>query len=78
MIVASEEACKEHDLAPLAKIVSYGVSGVEPSLMGIGPCPAIKEALTRAGKSLNDMAFIEVGTRFFRFQSKYHESSAVV
>jgi acetyl-CoA acetyltransferase len=42
--------------------VSYGISGVEPSIMGIGPVPAIKAALEKAGKTLDDMHLIEVIT----------------
>lgn len=60
--MASEKAVKEHGLTPLARLVSYCTSGVEPSIMGIGPVPAIKGALSRAGKTLNDMDLIEVGT----------------
>lgn len=51
---------KEQKLTPLARIVSYAVSGVEPSIMGIGPVPAIKAALNKAGKGLQDMQLIEV------------------
>ncbi|XP_057297935.1 3-ketoacyl-CoA thiolase, mitochondrial-like [Hydractinia symbiolongicarpus] len=64
LLVASEEACKKHNLAPLARIVSYGVSGVDPSIMGIGPCPAIKTALKNSNKSLSDMALVEVNEAF--------------
>jgi len=63
-IVASEEACTAHNLTPLAQIVSYGVSGVDPKIMGIGPCPAVRTALERAGKSLTDMALVEVNEAF--------------
>ena len=52
---------REHGLTPLARLVSYFTSGVEPSIMGIGPVPAIKGALSRAGKTLDDMDLIEVG-----------------
>jgi len=64
LVVASEEACTAHNLTPLAKVVSYGVSGVDPTIMGIGPCPAIRTALQRAGKSLTDMALVEVNEAF--------------
>lgn len=64
LLVASEEACKKHNLTPLARIVSYGVSGVDPSIMGIGPCPAIKTALNNSNKSLSDMALVEVNEAF--------------
>ena len=61
LILASEEAVSENGLTPLAKIVSYSYCGVEPEIMGIGPAPAVRMALERAGKSLNDMALVEVG-----------------
>ncbi len=52
---------KEHALTPLARLVSYFTSGVDPTIMGIGPVPAIKGALSRAEKTLDDMDLIEVG-----------------
>ena len=58
LVLASEKAVKEHDLTPLARLVSYFTSGVEPSIMGIGPVPAIKGALSRAGKTLEDMGLL--------------------
>lgn len=60
MVLASEKAVKEQGLKPLARLISYCVSGVEPSIMGIGPVPSIKGALTKAGKTLDDMDLIEV------------------
>ena len=59
-VIASEEAVNKHSLKPLARIVSYGVTACEPSIMGIGPVEAIKMALGRAGKSIADMDIIEV------------------
>jgi len=64
ILVASEEACNTHNLTPLAKVVSYGIAGVDPSIMGIGPCPAIRLALDNAGKTLTDMALVEVNEAF--------------
>lgn len=64
LIVASEEACKTHNLKPLVRVVSYGISGVDPSFMGIGPSPAIRIALERAQLSLKDMALVEVNEAF--------------
>lgn len=60
LVMASEEAVNKHGLKPLARIISYGISGVDPSIMGIGPSPAIRIALGRASLSLNDMALVEV------------------
>jgi len=51
-------------LQPLARMVSYAVAGVEPSIMGTGPIPAVKLALKRAGLSLNDMDVIESNEAF--------------
>ena len=51
-------------LQPLARLVSYAVAGVEPSLMGTGPIPAVQLALKRAGLSLNDMDVIESNEAF--------------
>ena len=42
VILASEEAVKQHNLTPLARIVGYGLSGCEPTIMGFGPVPAIR------------------------------------
>lgn len=64
IIVASEEAVKQHDLKPMSRIVSYGIAGVEPTIMGIGPVPAIQQALKRANLSLNDMDRIEINEAF--------------
>lgn len=64
LILVSEKALKEHNFTPLARIASYSVAGVEPSIMGIGPVPAIKAALNKAGKSLQDMALVEVNEAF--------------
>jgi len=64
ILVASEEACNKHSLTPLAKVVSYGIAGVDPSIMGIGPCPAIRMALEKANKSLSNMSLVEVNEAF--------------
>jgi len=64
ILVASEEACVAHNLTPLVRVVSYGVSGVDPSIMGIGPCPAVRSALQAAGKSLDHMGLVEVNEAF--------------
>jgi len=64
MLVASEEAVKEHGLKPMARIVSSAVVGVEPRIMGIGPVGASKKALEKAGLSLDDMDVIELNEAF--------------
>ncbi|XP_062504212.1 3-ketoacyl-CoA thiolase, mitochondrial-like [Corticium candelabrum] len=64
LILASEEAVKKHNLSPLARLVSHYVAGVDPKIMGIGPVPAIKGALSKAGLYLSDMKLIEVNEAF--------------
>ena len=64
MLIASEDGLKQHSLTPMARIVSSGVSGVEPRIMGIGPVEASKLALKRAGLTLNDMDILEFNEAF--------------
>ncbi|MBS4189800.1 acetyl-CoA C-acetyltransferase [Bacillus sp. FJAT-49705] len=64
VLVASEEYVSEHNLKPLAKIVTWGVAGVDPSIMGIGPVPASKKALQKAGLSLEDIGLFEFNEAF--------------
>jgi len=63
-IVASGEFAKERGLAPIGKLVAWGVAGVEPEIMGIGPAPAARQALTRAGMTLDQMDRVEVNEAF--------------
>ncbi|KAF0714835.1 Aste57867_3656 [Aphanomyces stellatus] len=62
-IVLASEAALKH-ATPLARVVSYGVVGVDPTIMGIGPVPAIHQALKRANLSLDDMDLIEINEAF--------------
>lgn len=64
MLLASEKGIKEHNLKPLARVVSWAVVGVEPRIMGIGPVGASKEALAKAGLTLNDIDIIELNEAF--------------
>lgn len=64
VVVASEKAVNEHKLKPLARIVSWGVVGVDPTIMGIGPVPAIKQALERANLSIDEIDLFEVNEAF--------------
>uniref|UniRef100_A0A1B6LHA5 Thiolase N-terminal domain-containing protein n=1 Tax=Graphocephala atropunctata TaxID=36148 RepID=A0A1B6LHA5_9HEMI len=64
VVIASEAACKQHGLTPLARLVGYSVVGVEPSIMGIGPAPAIQNLLKAAGKSLDDVDLVEINEAF--------------
>ncbi|MEQ8324119.1 MAG: 3-oxoadipyl-CoA thiolase [Vicingaceae bacterium] len=64
VLIASELGLKEHNLKPLARIVSAAVVGVEPRIMGIGPVKASQLALKRAGLKLEDMGTIELNEAF--------------
>lgn len=64
MVVADAALARERGLKPLGRLVAYAVAGVEPSLMGIGPAPAARAALARAGLTLNQMDLVEVNEAF--------------
>lgn len=64
MLIASENSVKKYNLQPMARIVSSGVAGVEPRIMGIGPVFASEIALKRAGLSLNEIDIIELNEAF--------------
>ena len=64
MIVCSESKATNLDLKPFAFIKSYAVAGVDPSVMGIGPVPAIQKALSKAELSIDDIDLIELNEAF--------------
>lgn len=64
VVIASEDACKEHNFKPLARVVGYAVAGVEPTIMGIGPVPAIQKLLKISGLELKDIGLIEINEAF--------------
>jgi len=64
VILAGKQSVQTHDLKPLARVVSYAVAGVPPEIMGIGPVPAIQQALAKAQLSLDDMDLIEINEAF--------------
>ncbi len=64
MIVASEAAAKSQGLVPRARVVSMAAAGVEPRIMGIGPAPAVRKVLARAGLALGQMDVIELNEAF--------------
>lgn len=64
LVIARAEWAAARGLRPLARVVSWGVSGVEPRIMGIGPVPAARQALARAGLTLQQMDLIEVNEAF--------------
>lgn len=64
VVLASGDAVKKHNLKPLARLVSYGLAGVDPAYMGIGPVPATRNALTKAGLTVADLDVIEANEAF--------------
>lgn len=64
VVLMTEEKAKELGIKPLATIVSWGSGGVDPSIMGVGPVPATKKALERAGLKLEDIGLIEANEAF--------------
>lgn len=64
LVLASEQAIKHEGLRPLARVVSYAHAGVEPTLMGLGPIPASRLALQKAGLNVSDMDVIESNEAF--------------
>ena len=64
LVLVTEEFAKAKGLKPLARIVQWGVAGVDPTIMGIGPAPAITTALARADLKLADMDLVEVNEAF--------------
>jgi acetyl-CoA C-acetyltransferase len=63
-VLASEGAVRAHGLKPLARLVAYGHAGVDPAYMGIGPVPATRKALERAGLTVADLDVIESNEAF--------------
>jgi 3-oxoadipyl-CoA thiolase len=64
VVVASEDAVRRHGLVPRARIVGGAAAGVEPHLMGLGPVPATRKVLARAGWSVDDLAATELNEAF--------------
>jgi acetyl-CoA C-acetyltransferase len=64
LMLVSEEALKKYNLTPLARVVSRGVAGVDPAIMGIGPVPASQKALKRAGIKASDLGLVELNEAF--------------
>lgn len=63
-IIAGENLVKNGGLKPLARIVSMAIAGVDPAFMGIGPVPATRKALQRAGLSVSDLGLVELNEAF--------------
>lgn len=64
LLLATGEGLKEHDLTPMARIVSSAAAGVHPDVMGIGPVPASTKALERAGLAVSDLDLVELNEAF--------------
>lgn len=64
LVMSTAAYAQEKGLQPLGRLVQWGVSGCDPSIMGIGPVPAAKKALERAGLGIGDMDLIEVNEAF--------------
>ena len=64
LAVVSESALRDYDFAPLARIAATAVAGVDPSVMGIGPVPAVRKVLARAGIQVADLAHVELNEAF--------------
>ena len=64
MIVAERGWAEKHGLTPMARLVSYGVGAVEPGMFGIGPVPAVRQALERAGWTVGDVERVEINEAF--------------
>jgi acetyl-CoA acetyltransferase family protein len=64
LVIASEDFVKAKDIKPLGRIVSWAYAGVEPEIMGIGPVPATRKALEKAGLKLEEIDLVEVNEAF--------------
>jgi acetyl-CoA acetyltransferase family protein len=64
LVMTTRAHAEKLGLKPIAKLVSWGISGCDPNIMGIGPVPASKIALSKAGKSVADMDLVEVNEAF--------------
>ncbi|MCZ4365314.1 3-oxoadipyl-CoA thiolase [Sulfitobacter dubius] len=64
MLLASEAGVKDHGLTPVARVVAMSAAGVEPRVMGIGPIPAVRKVLDRAGLTIEQMDVIELNEAF--------------
>ena len=64
IILASGEAVEKYGLKPMAKLIGWGQGGVDPKIMGLGPVPASRAALKKAGKTVDDMDLIEANEAF--------------
>jgi acetyl-CoA C-acetyltransferase len=64
IMIATDEACKEYGLKPLAQLGSWSIKAVDPKMTGVAPVPAIREVLKLAGLTLSDIGLIEINEAF--------------
>ena len=64
IILASAEAVEKYNLKPMAKLIGWGQGGVDPKIMGVGPVPASREAMAKAGVTIDDIDLIEANEAF--------------
>lgn len=64
IVLASKEAVEKYNLKPLFKVVSWGQGGVDPKIMGVGPIPASRQALKKAGLTIKDIDLVEANEAF--------------
>ena len=64
IILASGEAVEKYGLKPMAKLVSWGQGGVDPKIMGVGPVPASRQAMEKAGLKIEDIDLVEANEAF--------------
>ncbi|OIP19918.1 MAG: acetyl-CoA C-acyltransferase [Comamonadaceae bacterium CG_4_9_14_3_um_filter_60_33] len=64
MIVADRQWAESHGLKPMAQLVAYGIGAVEPGMFGLGPVPAVRQALARAGWAVADVQRVEINEAF--------------
>ena len=64
IILASKEAVEKYGLKPLFKVVSWGQGGVDPKIMGVGPVPASRQAMAKAGVTIDDIDLVEANEAF--------------
>jgi acetyl-CoA acetyltransferase family protein len=64
MVIAAGDWAERNGAAPIARLIGWGIAGVEPDIMGLGPAPAARRALERAGLTLGDMDLVDVNEAF--------------
>ena len=64
IVLASGEAVEKYGLKPMAKLIGWGQGGVDPKIMGVGPVPASRQALKKAGLTIDDMDLVEANEAF--------------